>query len=150
MDWIQLVGGLAGVATIVSTIIMVASYRRRSKTGPRKRTSAGIPLWDAVINRSRENGESVVIARLTASGQTSSEAGHRAAYLLREWNQMRLGFEFPLEGPKPMDDEDKPIVIVREDLLPDSHGSEVSVTVEVKRRVSILESLLERFGPRRR
>ena len=129
MDWTQIIILIAALATIIGTVVGIARSRIAKKPPISLTDNSGVPLWDATIDIESENGKVTTLARLTVSGRTKEEAVHRAGFLLMQWNQIKHGFEWPLDQSLPKDDEGKSLVIIREDLLPQNDGDQLPITV---------------------
>lgn len=145
MDLIQIIFFLAAVATIIGTIFGVARFMSAKSPLVRLTDNSGVPLWDATIDIESEDGIVTTLARLTVSGRTKEEAVHRAGFLLRQWNQISHGFDLPLGQSLPKDDEGKPLVIIREDLLPQSDGDQLLISVSLTMRSKMKSNLIKQL-----
>lgn len=128
---------VAAVITVTGTCFGIVRWVwRRSKSPEMVQPHTGLPFWDVTVTCSDQTSESVALARLTVVGETNVEAAHRARQLVEEWNQVSLGFEVLTGKTIPKDDEGKPLNIVRPELLPQSDGDQVPLTViPVKRQL---------------
>ena len=117
---------LASFAVIIAIITGIVKFTSRSKKNIRKRKliklARHFKIWDVEINRELNDRETTV-ARLIVKAKTLEETKDRALYLIMEWNQIKLGFSWPMNQTLPYDDESKPIEIIKPELLPQKYGS---------------------------
>ena len=132
MDLFKILGGLAALTAIATALIKLILWIKKKTLSNKKITANETDLWDVTIYNS--GGDSTVIARLTVKANSNEEAVYRARFLVEEWNQIKLGFAFPLGQNLPVDDEANEIRFVRSDLLPQADGERLSLSADAKKR----------------
>jgi len=120
------------VTLIGGFIAFVRWIKKDSEDGSDR--SSTLPLWDTTIEQVDPSGNIITIARLAVTAANSREAADRTRYLMVQWNQIKLGFELPLDQPLPDDDEGKPIWVAHPEYLPQEDGQAVELTVDVAQR----------------
>ncbi len=135
MGTFEIIGYCAAVVTLIGATIRFKKWIFPSYM---KSSNSGLPLWDVVIKYIAENNDPITVAYLTVIGENKYEARDRAGQLMKQWNEIRLGFSLPLDQPLPIDDENNPIKIVHPEFLPTADGQKVPIDVWLSKREFIL------------